>query len=109
MSTTEKVEETAVPAEAETTGLQFDREILLAQQRLQSESRRLAAAAAALGPLTRAATYVDLKKLRAAVEKVEEKLPAEARDEAGVTELLDRIRSWIDEASLTVVLYFHPR
>ena len=122
MSTTEGVEEAAVPAGAETTGpagaeaavpagaeargpagaeavgLKFDDEVRLAQERLRSESNQLAAAATALGPLARAATYGDLKKLRTTVEKVEEKLPAEVRQEAGLADLLGRLQVWVDEA-----------
>ena len=106
MSTTKGVEEAAVPAGAETTGpagaeadgLKFDDEVRLAQERLRSESNQLAAAATALGPLARAATYDDLKKLRTTVEKVEEKLPAEVRQEAGLADLLGRLQVWVDEA-----------
>jgi hypothetical protein len=98
LSTTERVEEAAATAGAETTGIRFDAEIQLAQERLRSEANRLTAAATAVGPLARAAAYEDLKKLRATVEKVNEKLPAEAREEAGLTDLLGRIRAWIDEA-----------
>jgi hypothetical protein len=113
LSMTEKIEEATAAAGAKTTdarttdaerngaeatGLQLDAEVRSVQERLRSASNRLAAAATALGPLTRAAAYEDLKKLRATVERVEERLPAEVRREAGLEELLGRVRGWVDEA-----------
>jgi len=113
LSNAEKIEETAPAAGTPATatppvatpsiatssiGLQFDGEVRSAQQRLRDEAARRTAAATALGPLARAETYEDLKKLAAAVAKVEEKLSAAARDEAGLTDLLGRIHCWLDEA-----------
>ena len=110
MSTTVKVEEAAAStgtdatagtdttAGTDATGFPFDGEIRLAQERLRSEANHLTVAATALGPLARAAAYEDLKKLGATVEKVEEKIPSQVHEEAGLADLLGRIRNWVDEA-----------
>lgn len=98
MSTTERIEQAAPPSAAGESECQFDGEIRSVQERLRSDANRLTAAATALGPLARAATYEDLKKLAATVDKVGEKLPEQVRQQADVAELLGRIRTWIDEA-----------
>jgi len=106
LSTAENVEVAEAPAGAQgsgtddagMSGLRFGDEFRSTQERLRNASNQLAAAATALGPLTRAATYEDLKKLKTTLEKVEKKLPEDIRQEAGLTDLLGRLGVWVVEA-----------
>ncbi|MCA9322424.1 MAG: hypothetical protein KDB53_16905, partial [Planctomycetes bacterium] len=68
------------------------------QMRLRALSKRIAGAAAALGPLTKATSFQDLKKLEAVIKKIELKIPGDQVMGAGLVPFMGAVNAFVADA-----------